>query len=273
MRQSSVSVRQKATSAINAGLERLAALSTARTAPLGRFLQFAIRRIPPTLRMPILRGTLRGKRWIAGAGNHAAWLGTYEYEKRGVFERVVVPGSVVFDVGAHVGYYTLLASVLVGREGRVIAFEPAPRNLSFLRTHLAINRVTNATVIGKAVSDRSGTAAFAEGERGSLGYTGHIATGGTLNVETVALDELVMRGTVPRPDTIKIDVEGAEVTVLSGALATLTECRPTILLATHGPDLHRECCAMLRTLGYHIVPIDAHDVETAREILATDKDG
>ena len=86
---------------------------------LGKLLRFPFRFIPTDMRMPILQGRLKGKKWIVGSSNHGCWLGSYEYEKRLVFEKTVTKGSIVFDIGAHVGFYTLLASVLVGPGGRV----------------------------------------------------------------------------------------------------------------------------------------------------------
>ena len=74
--------------------------------------------------MPILRGPLAGKKWLL-ASRINFFLGTYEPEQTQAFQEIVRPGSVVYDVGAHYGYYTLLASVLAGPAGRVLAFEPS----------------------------------------------------------------------------------------------------------------------------------------------------
>lgn len=67
-----------------------------------------------------------------GSSSHGCWIGSYEYHKRRLFEQAVTPGSAVFDIGAHVGFYTLLASVLVGDQGRVVAFEPNAGNVRLL---------------------------------------------------------------------------------------------------------------------------------------------
>lgn len=64
--------------------------------------------------VPVLQGSLRGRKWIVGSSNHGCWLGSYEWKKQRLFTRTVSSGDVVFDIGAHVGFYTLLASVLVG---------------------------------------------------------------------------------------------------------------------------------------------------------------
>jgi FkbM family methyltransferase len=237
---------------------------------LGKVLRFPLRFIPSNMKMPILQGRLRGKRWITGSSNHGCWLGSYEYEKRILFEKTVKEGDIVFDIGAHVGFYTLLAAVLVGHRGRVFAFEPLARNLLYLREHLRLNRITNVTVFEAAVSDFTGTAFFNEGKGSSRG---RISAKGKLKVKTVSLDELVSQGEVPLPQHIKIDVEGSEMLVLSGAKSILANAYITLFLATHGPDVHRKCCEFLRSLGYYLQPIIGDGVEETDEILAYRKGG
>lgn len=235
------------------------------TSPLGRALRLPLRLIPPGTVVRVLRGRLRGKRWIAGSSNHGCWLGTYEHAKRRAFERHVAAGSVVLDIGSHVGFYALLASVLVGPGGRVFAFEPLPANLSYLRRHLELNRIDNVSVLECAVSDASGVSSFREGANR---HTGRIDPRGDLRVETVSLDELVAAGEVPLPDCIKVDVEGAEAPVLEGARATLERSRATVFLATHGAGRQRECRRLLESLGYRIRSLDDDPVERSSELLA-----
>ncbi len=231
----------------------------------GRVLRYPLKLIPRQMKMPILQGRLRGKKWIAGSSTHGCWLGSYEYEQRRLFERLVAEGSTVFDVGAHVGFYTLLAATLVGPHGRVYSFEPLPANIRYLQSHLRLNRVTNVTVIEKAVADRTGTAAFVEEPSTAMG---HFAAQGGVAVPTVGLDDLFLRGEIPAPDFIKIDVESAEWLVLAGAENLLRSVHPTIFLSTDVYDLHRRCCQFLESLGYQLRPIGAHSLEEAEEILA-----
>ena len=231
----------------------------------GKLLRTPLRLIPSEAALPILQGRLRGRRWIVGSSNHGCWLGSYEYAKRVLFERWVRRGSVGFDIGANVGFYTLLASVLVGDRGRVMAFEPVPRNLRYLRAHLQMNQLANVTVLEAAVSDAEGECRFDEGAGNSVG---HISAEGRLRVKVVTIDSLVSRGELPPPTHMKIDVEGAEVGVLCGATATLAAHRPTLFLASHGKDLHRQCCDLLRAQGYHLEPIAAASLDQTDEILA-----
>jgi FkbM family methyltransferase len=232
---------------------------------VGKLLRLPLRFVPPDAVVPILQGKLRGQKWIVGSGHHGCWLGSYEWDKRVAFEQVVGEGGVVFDIGAHVGFYTLLASVLVGASGKVIAFEPAPRNVRYLQAHLRLNHVSNVELIQAAVSDRIGVASFDESPASS---TGHLAAGGSLWVKTVTIDQLVSAGEVPAPTCIKIDAEGAEALVLQGGKSVLSGLRPPILLATHGSEVHRECCRLLRSLGYVLKPIAGLSVEETDEIIA-----
>jgi FkbM family methyltransferase len=238
-----------------------------RETALGRFLRLPLRLIPRDAQVRILQGPLRGKKWIAGSSNHGCWLGSYEYVKQKAFSASIQPGNVVFDIGANVGFYSLLASVLVGQQGRVFSFEPFPKNLALLRKHLALNHVTNCSVYDAAVSDSSGTAHFSPGEDSASGRLVEDA-GNSISVRTIALDQLVGSGELPRPDLIKCDVEGGEFRALQGAALTLAAATPTIFLATHGPEVHRPCCSFLSQLGYALTPLDHQHIEGACELLA-----
>lgn len=77
---------------------------------LGKLLRAPLQLIPADLVVPIIQGKLRGNRWVT----HGCWLGNYEYEKQRLLRNSVRPGSVCFDIGAHVGFYTLLMSRVVG---------------------------------------------------------------------------------------------------------------------------------------------------------------
>jgi FkbM family methyltransferase len=181
-------------------------------------------------------------------------------------ERTIREGAIVFDVGAHVGFYTLLASVLVGPRGRVFAFEPLGANLRYLQEHIRLNQVTNVTVIEAAVSNTSGVALFEEGPDRSLG---RLSASGFLEMPVVVLDELVASGTVPTPQYMKVDIEGGEVAALAGARSILETAHPTLFLATHGSDVHRECCELLESLGYRLQAVNGPDLERCTEVWAS----
>lgn len=215
---------------------------------------------------PILRGTLKGKRWLLASRGKLlrVLLSTYEREQTRLFEDAITPGNVVFDIGAHAGYYSLLASVLVGSSGSVFAFEPEPRNALYLKKNMAINRCGNVTVVESAVGNNSGTTRFEYGTGSGTGRVTSNAAG--LAVPMVSVDDFTERNAV-LPDHLKIDVEGAEMLVLQGARRTISRARPVIFLSTHGPAVHRECCRFLKELQYELRSMLGNALEAATEIL------
>jgi len=94
----------------------------------------------------------------------------------------------VYDIGANVGFYTLLASGLVGSKGLVVAFEPAPKNIDFLKRHLSINNLSNVLVVESAVSDKDGYEYFDKGPNESMG---RLKTDGDIQVKTLTLDHFI----------------------------------------------------------------------------------
>ena len=212
----------------------------------GRLARLPLRLVPHNAVVPIMTGKLRGARWIVGSAIHRCWLGFYEYDKQRMIAKRVKSGTVFYDVGANAGFYTLLASRLVA-DGSVFAFEPVPRNLSYLRKHIAINRTSNVEVLDVAVSDANGTASF---EVENTGYMGHLTARGGIEVATVTLDSLVAQGKILPPNFIKMDIEGAELAALQGA-SNIFQCyRPVLFLATHGRAVHTECRQLLESWGY-----------------------
>jgi hypothetical protein len=107
---------------------------------IGKFLRRILKLIPPNSVLPILQGKLRGTKWIIGSGVFSYQLGCYEAEKQKAFIKQVKSGDVFYDIGAHIGFYTLLASKLIGDRGRVYAFEPLPRNIFYLKKHISLNK-------------------------------------------------------------------------------------------------------------------------------------
>jgi len=231
---------------------------------MGRIAVLPLSLVPRDAVVPILRGKLRGRRWIMGSAIHRCWLGFYEYEKQRGISREVRPNSVFWDIGANVGFYSLLASKLVG-SGKVFAFEPAPRNLSYLRKHLALNRVTNVEVLPIAVSDENGSARF---QVEQSGFMGHLSCEGNTTVSTATLDSLVDEGKVLPPDYVKMDIEGAELLALRGASRTFQRFCPVLFLATHGRKVETECRRLLELWGYDCRNIGSKSNSDLGEIIA-----
>jgi FkbM family methyltransferase len=212
-------------------------------------LKQPLRVVPRGMVMRILTGRLAGAKWIAGAGIHRCWLGTYEIEKQRALEAFVKPGMVVFDIGAHAGFYSLFFSRLVGRAGCVWSFEPDVQNTGYLLRHVDLNQLRNVTVVAAAVGAAPDLGQF---RRGSDSYLGHLAADGDYRVPAMSLDGLLSDPSVPRPDLIKIDVEGGEVAVLAGAFALLRRHRPIVFVALHGARTGTECRQCLEAHGYRL---------------------
>ncbi len=215
---------------------------------LGRIVRAPLRLIPRGTIVRIPRGPLKGRKWIVGASTHACWLGTFEKDKVAAFTKDIRRESVVYDIGANAGIYTLLAATRA-TGGHVYSFEPLARNLELLRRHIALNGLRNCTVIDAAVDSSSGTAQFAEGSTPEMGA---LSPTGSLRVNTVALDQLRDAGTLLAPDLIKMDVEGNELAALHGAARLLQSCRPIIYVATHSSPLEADCRDFLLKLGYSV---------------------
>jgi FkbM family methyltransferase len=231
---------------------------------VGRVARIPLKLLPRGAVLPVLSGPLRGRKWILGAGIYQCWVGTYEYDKQEVICRTVRPGTVFYDIGANVGFYSLLASGLV-KTGKVCAFEPLPRNLSYLRRHLELNGIANVEVFPVAVSNIVGTSCFREEDTGLMGQLG---ADGSQIVPTTSLDYLVFKQRVAPPDFIKMDIEGAELNALQGATRLFQVYRPTLFLATHGKQVHRECCRLLSSWRYSVQPLGSESLDDATELIA-----
>lgn len=161
--------------------------------------------------------------------------GTWEPEIVKAVTEVVHEGFVAIDVGAHLGYYALILSRIVGSDGQVIAFEPIPSNFRILSDNIGLNRCNNIQAVNKAVSDRSGQL------EGTLPMESTLPSSFTLlknegvnkiRVEAVSLDDFLKEWDRP-VDFIEIDVEGAEGLVIEGARKTIETYHPILLVEIH----------------------------------------
>jgi len=165
---------------------------------------------------------------------------------------------VFFDLGANIGWYSLLAARIVGASGKVFSFEPDPEVAARLRRNIERNGFANISVVQMGVWSQSAEVNFIRADSSSPDAgTGRFASvdGGTgCPIACVALDDFILKG--PPPDAIKCDVEGAEAEVLRGAEKLLRKHRPWILCETHSEANDRDVRALLASLGYSIKTID-----------------
>lgn len=221
--------------------------------------------LPPELALPVLRGPLRGYRWVIGSAPRGVLFGLLEHQQLTHFMSHVRATSVVWDVGANVGLYTLAAA---RRAAEVVAFEPLPRNVALLRRHVAMNRLTNVQIVEAAVGRNDGEARLAEGDSPS---EARVSDAGAITVAAVSLDGWVARTQARLPDAVKIDVEGAELQVLLGAARSFAH-RPIIQLAVHGDALAGECLQWLEQRGYRVAGPNGEPARTASEWIAIPAD-
>jgi FkbM family methyltransferase len=173
--------------------------------------------------------------------------------------RHLARGAVFYDIGANLGFFSLLAAHLSGlREGRVVAFEAAPDNAEAIRVNAELNGVPNVQVRCVAVSASSGHAELQVVDDQSWSklaeYGEHPFTVEVIEVETVAIDDLVCGGELPPPDVVKIDVEGAEIAVLEGMRETIKRHRPAIICELH--DTHAAFVATMNEHRYRVINLE-----------------
>ncbi len=204
----------------------------------------------------------------------AYWLCSHEPAIQAALVRMVGDGEVVYDVGAHAGFFAVLAQREAGALGRVVAFEANPDVAERLRRNLELNRGAVARVVARPVADESGAVVLVPGPapqedslRPSPSKMRTDARRRSLELEAVTLDEIVDAGE-RLPDVIKIDVEGAELAVLRGARETIVSARPRIVCELHGWATPSETLAYAAELGLTATDLDRRPV-TAAEIEKT----
>jgi FkbM family methyltransferase len=232
----------------------------------------ALIRLVPRMPYPVVHGPLRGARFVLGTlagegGGASVYLNMIEPEQTSALLRTLKNGDVFFDIGANVGYYTILGARLVGAEGRVFAFEPVVRNIVHLYHHVSLNRASNVTIVPAACSDTLSLETFSAGRNFATGHLGGDSDAQSrYPVLTVPLDELTQRVGV-HPNVVKIDVEGAELSVLKGAQVTLQKARPKVLLSTHSDLLREACLEYLKQFGF-VHEVLSEDKSNPSEFLA-----
>jgi FkbM family methyltransferase len=182
--------------------------------------------------------------------------GDLEPELQARLPKLVPPGSTVWDVGAHAGFFTLLCARLVGKEGRVVAFEPDDANVEALRAAASRNGFDTVEIRPVAVWSTPGSVGFERRSDSAEGAHGAVVADAVVTVPATTLDlEFEQRGD---PTLVKIDVEGGEVDVLRGAQQLLAERRPIVLCEVHVARRGRE---ELLPLVLDLFERAAYDVE------------
>lgn len=189
-------------------------------------------------------------------------------------------GATVIDIGANIGYFSLLASQLVGPQGKVLCIEPSHKNLSRLSEHLWLNRCSNTTVLSVAAGSNHGWADISFPTYNNAGAATLRPLHSLQSQRTllVALDD-VFESHGLSPDFMKLDVEGFELEALKGMQRTLTRCRPTIVCELTEKFLNelgqssRELISFMESLGYRCTSISTNcSVSVGTLLSAADAD-
>lgn len=220
--------------------------------------------IPHGTVLPILKGPLAGLRWITGStpgpGKGLSVLVNQSEPQQLAAAMALTPAnSICFDIGAHVGLYSLAFSK---RAKLVIAFEPLALNIAYMHRHLSLNHVKNVIIVPFAVSDKTKMVLFKEALHTS---EGKIDTTGSLPVFSVTLDDFIKQYDY-RPSIIKIDVEGSELELIKSGMQYLTDTKPILLLSTHSDLLKSDCLKLLASYGYSSIrPLNGKSIEKSQE--------
>lgn len=220
----------------------------------------ALNRMPGD-RFPTLpcSGILKGYRMKLDWYNNRSYsYGTWETDVVDVLREAIREGFVAYDVGAHIGYYALILSKLVGPRGHVVSFEPVPSSFSFLSENIRMNHLTQAEAHNMAVTDRVGILPFNIPSDVPFPVGGSLLETGAVEVLATSIDEF-MRDRDKKLDFLKVDAEGAEALVLKGAQNTIQANHPIIMVEIHhfdGEIGHSTVPDLLQSWGYELRNLD-----------------
>jgi len=202
------------------------------------------------------------------------WLGTYEPDLQAAARRFIRPGMTVYDVGANIGYISLMAARLNQPEGSVFAFEALPANIQRLKRNVELNQLTERITINHAaVVNISGEVTFFMHRSGAMGKAQGSAGRDedyqqSLHIPGLALDDFVFRQNQPKPDLVKLDIEGGEGMALAGMARILKETRPIFLIELHGEQAAHQVWEQLSEHHYHIHRMQRgyREIDSIREL-------
>jgi FkbM family methyltransferase len=249
-----------------------------RIQPLARAIRSSLNRVAPVglTQVEIAAGGLAGFRMQLDLQSEKDyWLGTYEPELQAALADLVQPGMVAYDVGANIGYISLLLARRVSKTGQVFAFEALPANLERLRMNLALNDAEEiVTIIPAAVVETERPVRFLVGPSGGMGKASgsagrrDVAYSAEIEVEGLSLDGFIFERNHPAPQVVKMDIEGGEVLALPGMTHTLEQSRPLLLLELHGPEAAQIAWETLTLRGYRLCRMaPGYPTLVAREAL------
>ena len=199
--------------------------------------------------------------WFDKHTDNGFILGFYEENLVQTLLKYIKGGSVFYDLGAHWGYFSLLAADAAGESGAVYAFEPMPINFQRLQKNICLNKIKCLEAFNLAVSDRETKLKFSDTEDSYANtYINNQSESSSIEVAATSIDSFIIKNEARPPDFIKIDVEGAEFDVLKGASKAIERHRPVIHLSTHEKHVKgvdSQCCSWMIEMGYAMNKISA----------------
>jgi FkbM family methyltransferase len=229
--------------------------------PLAGLIRGTLNRAAPSglAVVNIAAGTLSGMPMLLDMQTEKDfWLGTYEPEMQSALEELVQPGLTIYDVGANIGYVTLMLAKHADAQGKVFAFEALPDNVERLRRNVELNGFNDrVSIYAGAVAAGTGEVKFLVHASGGMGKAAGSAGRDEhyqreITVPGTSLDIFVYGQGNPPPQVVKMDIEGGEVLALPGMRRVLAEARPVMLMELHGPESARSAWDLLTSAGYTI---------------------
>ncbi len=172
------------------------------------------------------------------------WTGMHEPHVQRAIVESLAPGDTFWDVGAHVGFLSLLAARTVGESGSVVAFEPMPANRARLQASIAAMNVENVAVASVALSRQAGTQTLHAAEASTM-WTLDAEQGDPDGISVICSTLDLTLEERPAPQMVKVDAEGVEVDVLRGGLRLIELYRPILLIEFSTPELLAEAQCIL----------------------------
>ena len=160
----------------------------------------------------------------------------YEENETNFIKDSINEGDIVIDIGANIGYYTLLFARLVGNTGKVYSFEPDPRNCLLLEKNIQINDYNNIVLEKKAISDKTEKSILyvTDYNAGSTMHKGNSTTKNEIDIDAITLDDYFKANSIA-PDFIKIDIEGYELNALKGMKMVLQSSNKIKIMIEYNP--------------------------------------
>ena len=212
--------------------------------------------------MEIESGPGKGMLFDGGPDTPRFASGQYERPVQEAITSLLQSGGVCYDIGANLGFFSLIFGRLVGISGTVYAFEPVPQNASMIERNSRLNGIINIKVLRLALARDDGNSELLLARHVGGAVLKNVGVppdfAGSLMVKTAAVDTLVESQQIKPPRIVKIDVEGAELDVLQGMERVLRRWKPTVILelddetAAGCEEKVSVCQSFLHNLNYRI---------------------